>query len=207
MHTNRLETENKQLHQVINQLRQVRKLNKGESDNAVSERDELKSLCAALQSEVTTLQHQVATLSANAQSVAYLKEELSSALVSLDAAEKSLEASRRQVAQLEKEAYDKESELEVTRSDILLIRQELEQRCVEVSNLKEAIHQVEAENSFGLSRFQRELAEKLEEVRRVSSLEKAELENRLSQQLQEQQLKCAKLEESNQDFELLHRKA
>jgi len=192
---------------VIAQLRQVRKTSKGESDNAITERDELRTQCTGLQSEVATLQHQLRNFTANDEAVAALRGELSQATASPSASERTLESTRRTLAQLEKDSYDKSAELEVTRSDIMLIRQELDRRQIEVSNLKEAIHQVESERDFYVSRAQRELAEKVEAARQQSESDRTALQAQLMQQLEEERARRVKLEESAQDHELFHRKA
>jgi hypothetical protein len=203
----RSETENKQLHQVIAQLRQVRKNNKGESDNAISERDELRSQCVNLQSEVGALQQQLRQFTATEETTANLRHEMSQVAASLANSERHLETTRRALAQREKDCYDHTAELEVTRSDILLVRQELERRQVEVSNLKDAIHQVESERDFYVSRAQRELAAKVEAARQQAESDRSELEAHLSQQLEEERAKRRTLEETAQDHELFHRKA
>lgn len=47
-----VETENRQLHQVIAQLRQVRRNNKEDVDTIVQERDELKNKLLAMDNEL-----------------------------------------------------------------------------------------------------------------------------------------------------------
>ena len=192
---------------MIAQLRQVRKTNKGESDNAITERDELRTQCTALQAEVGALQHQLRNFTANDETVAALRNEIGQVTGSLAASERALESTRRALAQLEKDSYDKNAELEVTRSDIMLIRQELDRRQIEVTNLKEAIHQVESERDFYVSRAQRELAEKVEAARLQSETDRTELQAQLVQQLEEERARRVKLEETAQDHELFHRKA
>lgn len=204
---NRWETENKQLHQVIAQLRQVRKANKGESDNAISERDELRSQCTALQAQVAGLEQQLRHLTGAEEAAAQLQAELAQAHGALGATERNLEAARRAVAQLEKDCYDRDSELEVTRSDILLVRQELDRRLVEVSNLNEAIHQVETERAYTVARLQKDLAEKVEQVRKAAESGQDQALSELRRQLDEEKGRRIKLEEASQDHELFHRKA
>ena len=192
---------------MISQLRQVRKTTKGESDSAVAERNELRTLCTSLQEQVASLEQRLSLCSASAEAVPYLRDELAQAQSSLFVAEKSLEAARRRVALLEKDLYDKDSELEVTRSDMLLVRQELDRRALEVGNLKEAVHQVEAERSFTVARMQREHADRVEELQRATTQQQAQLQDGLSLRLQEEQARCAKLAEAAQDAELLQRRA
>jgi len=203
----RIETENKQLHQVIAQLRQVRKTTKGESDNAITERDELRTHSINLQAEVNALQQQLRVFTETEETAAALRNELHQVTISLATSERSLESTRRALAQVEKELYDKSAELEVTRTDILLIRQELDRRHVEVSNLKEAIQQVESERDFYVSRAQRELVEKLKAAQEQAETERKELVAHLSQQLEGERAQRIKLEEARQDHELFHRKA
>lgn len=207
IHVFRLETENKQLHQVIAQLRQVRKVNKGESDNAISERDELRNQCSALQSEVAALEQQLRHFTATSETVVQLQAELAQAHAALAATERNLETTRRAAAQLEKDCYDKDSELEVTRSDILLVRQELDRRLVEVSNLNEAIHQVETERAFTVTRLQKALAEKVEAARKIAESGQDQALSELRQLLEQERSRRIQLEEASQDHELFHRKA
>jgi peptidoglycan hydrolase CwlO-like protein len=51
----RLDTENKQLHQVIAQLRQARKLGKEDIDAITNERDELRSKSSSQLAEIDRL--------------------------------------------------------------------------------------------------------------------------------------------------------
>lgn len=192
---------------MIAQLRQVRKASKGESDNALAERDELKTQCAALQAEVAALQESLRVFTANDVVVAQLRSEVGVLAAGLSTAERSLEIARRSLAQREKDCYDKDAELEVTRSDMLIARQELERRVVEVMNLQEAVSQVESEKTFAISRFQRDLAEKLDACKRAGEAEKAQIVAQLQAQLDEERERRSKLEGSTQDYELFYRKA
>lgn len=192
---------------MIAQLRQVRKNTKGENDNAITERDELRSLNTALQHEVATLEERLRVFTATDATVSQLRAELHQANMSMVTAERSLETTRRALAQKEKECYDKESELDVTRSDMLLARQELDRRLVEVTNLQEAISQVEAERNFAVSRFQKEVTEKIDACKRQSEIERVKLQEQLQKQLEEERERRIKLESSSEDYELFYRKA
>ena len=203
----RLEIENKQLHQVIAQLRQVRKNNKGESDNAMAERDELRTRCISLQEEVTFLQESLRSFTANDAAVAQLRSEMSALAASLTAAERNLDVTRRSLAQCEKESYDKDAEIEVTRSDMLIAQQELQRRILEVSNLQEALQQVESEKKFAISRFQKDLNEKIDACKLQAEQERSQLESQLRAELEEERMRRIKLESSSEDYELFYRKA
>jgi chromosome segregation ATPase len=202
-----LDTENKQLHQVIAQLRQVRKTSKGESDNAIAERDELRAQCAALQAEVSSLQEALRSRTVAEATVAQLRSEMGALAASLSTSERNLDAARRALAQREKECYDKDAELEVTRSDMLIARQELERRLVEVRNLQEAVSQVESEKAFVTSRFQRDLAEKIDACKRANEAERGQTVAQLQAELETERERRLKLEGSTQDYELFYRKA
>jgi chromosome segregation ATPase len=193
--------------QVITQLRAVRKTTKGESDSAIAERDDLRALCSGLQGDLSLAQQRVAALTAAAESAGPLREQLTLALESLSICEHDLDASRRKVAQLESEIYSKDAELEVTRADILLVRQELERRYVEISNLNDAVAQVEAEKTFNAGRHQRDLAEKIEEIQTKCAEESAAALQDITQRLRAEQERCATLQDASQEYELQFRKA
>jgi chromosome segregation ATPase len=203
----RYEVENKQLHQVIAQLRQVRKTSKGESDNAIAERDELRAQCTALQGEVAMLQDSLRAFTANDATVAQLREDMSQIAARLAATERTLESTRRSLAQREKECYDKDAELEVTRSDMLIARQDLERKIVEVANLQEAVSQIESEKNFAVSRYQRDLAERTSAFKMQAEQEKSRIEGELRRQLEEEHARRVQLEASTQEYELFYRKA
>lgn len=202
-----MEVDNKNLRTVIAQLRQARRATTGEEENAVAERDELKVLCASLQADVNRLERQVANISEHADSALFVKVELTQTVSALRAAEEALDDARRRIAQLERDCYYKDTELDVTRSDILLVRQELQQRCIEVSNLKDALSQVTEESTFKSSRFQRELNEKLDDTRRQADLQLKLVEEEWHLKLQDEVSKRIIIEQTSQDRELLLRKA
>lgn len=161
----RLETEGRQLHQVIAQLRQARKTTRGDEESAVQERDELRVAHVALQNEVARLEKMVASVTANAEQVARLKGELSNALNKSVFLEQSLEEAKRQLATLENISYQRESQLDIARSDLLLARSDLDQRSQEVRNLVEALSQVQRDRDGEAAHAQLAVAERVEQAR------------------------------------------
>jgi len=201
------ETESKQLHQIISQLRQARKSNQGDAASAVLERDELRVQCAQLQTEGARMQRALEGSGAASDALAYMKQELAQSLAGLETARAGLDEARRRVAQLEQQLYDRDAELEVTQADMLISRQALEQQSTEAENLKEALEQLQSESSVGLSRLQREMALKLQQVQHLAQEERAGQERELGRQVEEERQQCASLAAQQQDRELLLRKA
>ncbi len=161
-----MEAENRQLQVVIAQLRQVRKTNKGEEENLLGERDELRVQNAAQLSEIARLEKAVAVNAGSAEQVGKLRAELSGALNRALFLEQALDETKRLLAALEITSYQKQSQLDICTSDLLLLRQDLELRSTEVRNLMEALSQVQREKTTEVLRAQDELEGRTEQLRR-----------------------------------------
>jgi chromosome segregation ATPase len=153
------------------------------------------------------LQESLRVFTANDATVAQLREDVSQIASRLSASERNLESTRRMLAQREQECYDKNAELEVTRSDMQIARQDLERKIMEVANLQEAVSQIESEKNFAVSRYQRDLAERTSTFKLQAEEEKSRIEGELRRQLEEERARRQQLEASTQEYELFYRKA
>lgn len=141
----RLETEGRQLHQVIAQLRQARRSNQESADTAQADRESYQSTIASQQRELDTLrgaQRQL-LLAESARDSAVRSSSLLGAEVS--ALEDRLEEAVRQAARQESRAYEAESRLEAAQSAELILRHDLSLRTLELENLHAALSSIEKE--------------------------------------------------------------
>lgn len=159
------EIEGKQLHQVIAQLRSVRRNNKEDLDEITLERDDLKTKLNALSQEVTTLRENLKSSTALISEAQTLKMEHAQATNQLKLQSQSLEEALTQMAVLEKECYDKEAALEALKADNLLIQQDLDIRTVELENLHSAIQQMQRDKDVTIRRLNQDFESRLEQMR------------------------------------------
>ncbi len=205
--TCRLETENRQLHQVIAQLRQVRKSNRGEEENLLRERDELRTQCAAQQADIARLEKQLSSNTASSEQVVRLRAELSGALNKTAYLEQTLEDVKRQLGSLESAVYHKEAQLDVATADLQLLRQDLDQRGAEVRNLMEALSQIQAEKTAEVARCWRELEDRMAQFRIECDEQLASAASEWTDKLRIAEQRRLQAEQQSEDERLFRRKA
>jgi chromosome segregation ATPase len=151
------ETEGKQLHQVIAQLRQVRREHKEEGDGVAAERDELRQRAAAL---ATDLAAAVARANASEEDAAAfhdLQTEHEATVQRLAATEARLVDATGALARLQQTLYDRDAERQVGRADTQLLRQDLANARTELANLHAALEGVQRERQRDARRHAEEL--------------------------------------------------
>ncbi len=203
----RLETENRQLHQVIAQLRQARKVTKGEEEGAMQERDELRLATSAQLAEIARLERVLSGNIATSESVTKLRGELSNALNKAVLLEQALEDAKRQLSTLESSYYHKEAQLDIATSDLLLARQDLEQRVQEVRNLVEALSQAQRESKGEAGRVERELVERSRQIQLSYDEKSRRVEAEWRQRLEGAEVALRAAEQQSEDHQLFRRKA
>jgi hypothetical protein len=192
---------------VIAQLRQARKVTKGEEEGAMQERDELRIASASQLTEIARLERVLSGNTINSESVAKLRGELSNALNKIVFLEQSLEDAKRQLSTLESSYYHKEAQLDISVSDLLLARQDLDQRVQEVRNLVEALSQAQRESKGEAGRIERELTERTQQVQQSYDEKYRRLEVEWQQRLDGAEEARRAAEQQSEDHQLFRRKA
>lgn len=202
-----METENRQLHQVIAQLRQVRKTNKGEEENMQVERDELKAQNTNLLAEVARLDKLASASASNAEQIVKFRAELNAALNKALYLEQALDETKRQLATLEREHYNKESQLDIVSSDLMLVKQDLELSQLEVRNLKDAMSLIQVEQENESSRLQHQLEMRSKQLHAQFQQKEKDLLEDYTKKFQECMQRCQVAEQQMQDEQLFRRRA
>jgi chromosome segregation ATPase len=146
----RAETEAKQLHQIIGQLRQVRRAGKEEEDDAVSERNELRAKLQALSLDYDELSRRLQENDEAFNRLQELEASLASTTARCVELESLLEFTRRELQTAEKASYDRGIMADNASADALVAKRELQQKTVEVNNLRNALKAFEKESAAAL---------------------------------------------------------
>lgn len=202
-----MEAENKQLHQVIKQLRQVRKNNQGESDSLIAERDELRINNTSLQEEIAKLQTIIDNNTTNTELISKFKSDIQSYQNKLITIEQLLDTNNKIISNLEKDNYEKTSNMEILKSDYLLLQQEAEQKSLELRNLKDAINEFEKEKLVEIERIKLNHVNNMNQLRNELELVITSIKNENNEKLLLQQQRTNYLLEQIQEHELFRRKA
>jgi chromosome segregation ATPase len=148
----RLETENKQLHQVILQLRNVRKVSKEDVDSLLTERDELKRSCDLYKNENSQLLERLKTQEDAVNCASKLQEEITEfqgKVLEYEEARRTgmlvIDEKKREVARLEKIIYDSQVANDVLTADIRMLNEDLVRKDIELQNLRNALERAESE--------------------------------------------------------------
>lgn len=203
----RLETENRQLHQVIAQLRQVRKTNKGEEENLLQERDDLRAQNVNLQAEVSRLDKLASSSATNADQLIKFRAELNAAMNKSLYLEQALDETKQQLATVERDLYNKESQLDIVSSDLMLAKQDLELSQLEVRNLKDAMSLIQVEQQNESSRLHHELEVRTKQLQSQYDHKQKELLQEYAQKYDECLQRCQVAEQQCQDEQLFRRRA
>jgi len=195
--------ENQQLQVVIKQLQQKQKGSRDDIGVITAERDTLLVKVSELEGDAEEL----ARLSSQAGKLDTVNSELESTKRHKEQLEAALEEAKRRQGELEKANYDLTESQQTVQSDTLLLQQELEQRKLEISNLRDALQQLKREHSVWKSRNQEDVESKLDLQLKEhqTALLDAETAWRLKLGEEEEIVKLA--QQRLQDEALLRRKA
>lgn len=153
----KLETEVRQLHQVISQLRQARRSNQENVESAKADRESQNAIIERQNQELSDLRVYKAKFMSSEEKNESLTRELnhlrsdyhaseSSATSRISTLESDVAGLRQQLATCEAEKYDVEARLEAARSDVMIARHDLSLRSQELENLHAAISSMEKEH-------------------------------------------------------------
>ena len=209
-----METENKQLHQVILQLRNVRKVSKEDVDTLQAERDELKRTSEQYKLENAQL---IEKLKVNEQSIEGVPK-LQEDLIMLQEKVKEYEEARREgmliidekkreVARLEKLVYDNQAAADVAAADIRMLNEDLDRKDLELQNLRNALTGTEAEQDQLKRILQNDFEKKLASIESKFKTEITENDALWEVKLKEAASLLKSTDQLLQDAKILQRKA
>lgn len=173
----------------------------------MQERDELRVSTAAQLAEIARLERALSFNAASSDLVVKLRSELSGALNKIVFLEKALEDAKRQLSSLESSYYHKEAQLDIATSDLLLVRQELEQRAQEVRNLVEALAQIQRDSAGESGRLERQLADKTLKIQQGYEERQRGVEADWRARLEAAEEARRLAEQQSEDHQLFRRKA
>lgn len=202
---NSAEDENRKLHQVIGQLRSLRKTQTGEEQSAQQEVLHLRALCQDLTRDNERLTAALSENEALAALVPDLQTESNQLHKDKAHLEQALLEAKRYLATKEKEFFDQKMALEIARSEQLISLQELDYRSQEISNLKDAIGGIEQDykHQLQLAKSQiHELQSSKESLERLLAQLKEENSKVAYQDLEKRYLQC---KQDLDDQELIRR--
>ena len=209
-----METENKQLHQVILQLRNVRKVSKEDVDTLQAERDELKRTSEQYKLENAQL---IEKLKVNEQSIEDVPK-LQEDIIMLQEKVKEYEEARREgmliidekkreVARLEKLVYDNQAAADVSAADIRMLNEDLDRKDLELQNLRNALTGTEAEQDQMKRILQNDFEKKLASIESKFKTEITENDALWEVKLKEAASLLKSTDQLLQDAKILQRKA
>jgi chromosome segregation ATPase len=213
-----MEHEQRQLHQVIAQLRQARKSNREDADSLVAERDALRRDADLLHSENANIkfslaekQQEAEVLTRRLYELSTSFDQLSSELSRLRDENKSLfekyDERDSRCKQLTKALFDAESKLELLQSDLAMMKQDLDFKSTEVQNLNLAIDGLEKESDRRIASANVDFEARLERLSKEHHNNVLALERSLMQQVSNLQASLAESKQREVDEGLLRRKA
>ena len=213
----RLETESRQLHQVIAQLRQARRSNQENAESAIADRESQQNIIDQQTKELTILRELKAKYSASESKSDAMSSELEMLRSSVEMSKSSyettimelksqLEDTKRQYAQVEVQKYEVESQLEASVSDVMIIRHDLSLRNQELENLHKALNNLEKEYENKMRVIKNENQSKIDLIEQEWLSKSNDEKEFLAQDIEFYKKKVEEVEEKCQDEILMRRK-
>jgi hypothetical protein len=212
-----VETESRQLHQVITQLRQARRSNQEHADTAIADRDSQQHIVDTQLNELTALRvlktkynssetkndSITAELDMLRSSMEIMKNTSATNLADL---ERKLDEAKRQVAKIERLKYDVESRLEAAVSDVMILRHDLSLRNQELDNLHQALNNLEKDYAHKMRVIKTEHQAKIDVIEQEWLDKSVDEKEFFLQDIEFYKKKVEEGEEKCQDEILLRRK-
>lgn len=151
------EDENRKLHQVIAQLRSLRRAKDGEEQSAQQELQHLRSLQQSLtreNDELKRLAHELETLKPQWHS---LQTQYADLLAVNTQLEEALLENKRSLAEKEQQCYDQLTTIDVLQAEQRLLQQEINLRTQEIDNLNDALAHIDREHATQLQSLRRQV--------------------------------------------------
>jgi uncharacterized protein (DUF3084 family) len=214
----RMDYEQKQLHQVISQLRQTRKSSREDTDSLVNERDTLKKENELYCSESSTLKLSLAEKQQEAESLTRRVHDLSASFQQVSSELTRLQEENRSLynrydekdsncKQLMKTLFDADSKIELMSSDLAMIRQDFEFKNIEVQNLNLAIEGLEKDFERRAASISADFESRLERLSKEHRNDVVAKERLVMQQISNLQAVLTESKQREVDEGLLRRKA
>jgi chromosome segregation ATPase len=171
-----MEVESRQLHQVISQLRQSRRVEKVNVDEALAERDSQKDIIESQAKEISVLRKEVFALSqqrtTDVAQITEMSDELTRIALSRDniqnrvnECERLLEERDRETGKLLRENYELQSQYAACSSDLLIAQHDLNECSAELENMKIAVRNIEKEYEQKQRRLEQTYRDKNEAIK------------------------------------------
>lgn len=210
----RLEVENKQLHQVILQLRNVRKVSKEDVDSLQVERDELKRNCDLYKAENAQLSERLKSQEEAVHSASKLQEEITEfqgKILEYEEARHTgmlvIDEKKREIARLEKIIYDSQVANDVSAADIRMLNEDLTRKDMELQNLRHALERAESEQEQTKQILHNDFEKKLVAIESKCKTDMAESDALWEIKLKDVSAAVKITEQLLQDARILQRKA
>jgi hypothetical protein len=213
----RMETESRQLHQVISQLRQARRSNQENADTAIADRESQQNIIdLQLQEliELRVIKMKYHSSESEGNSIRAKLDMLQSSVEKtkltnaskISSLEDQLDETKRQLAQVEREKYEVESNLEASVSDVMIIRHDLALRNQELENLHKALNSLEKDYENKMRVIKNENQGKIDVIEQEWLEKSKDEKDFLAQDVEFYKKKVEEIEEKCQDEILLRRK-
>ena len=198
----KLDSENKQLNVIINQLRSARRTSKEDIDTVVTERDELKQQLLQRDKTIQELNEKI-TFQDEIETVEAELDKYKGQYTRILGDHENL---KNVVSRLEKELYDKKNALEVLQVDNLGLQEDLDSRQIELQNLHLALENMRNEGEQKIRQLVSEHATKVASIEHAYSQSTANSETSYRKTLQEYEDTIKNLTITCDDVALLQRK-
>lgn len=152
----RLETENRQCQVIIQQLRQVRKVSKEDVDSIMMERDQLASRLEQQTLELGRMTSCSQAMKLENDALKGSDKDLQELKANYSNLEAILKQERSTLLEVEKLNFEKEYRYQNMKSDNQLLKEDLTQRNLELSNLLQSISQFQHDRELEITRLHNE---------------------------------------------------
>lgn len=153
------EDENRKLHQVIAQLRSLRRAKDGEEQSAQQELQHLRSLQQTLTRDNEDLKRRVRELDTLETQWQSLQAQYTEILTVKTQLEDALRDNKRALAEKEQQCYDQLTTIDVLQAEQRLVQQEINLRTQEIDNLNDALAHIDQEHATQLQALRRQVQE------------------------------------------------
>ena len=203
----RVESESKQCQTELTDLRSANKVSDQDKESIIAERDELKRKFDMQINETQRISRLLSQSSEEAMKCQGYEKENQMLKDSIANLERELTFEKQEKSMYQKTAFDKEISIDVTKSDILILKKDLEQRELELSNLYSTITHFDKEKETYRKKLEEEFDRQTEMFRKRMDDDVGKMEAVWGSKYNQQNEKIKELEMKVQDESLLRQKA
>lgn len=161
----RKELEERQLHQIIGQLRQARKAVKEEEEDIVAERDQLREKLISVTHELQIMKEQYEASAVIAAKASKLESKLAESDSRCEDLESQLEVISRDLRSAEKKLYDASIVADNAKADALIAQRELKQKTSELQNIQVALAAFERDSALSQRKLNEVWQQRIDDLR------------------------------------------